>query len=74
MTRNRASFSSDGSGAGAAPLSLIHRNNCSNPMSMRVTAVSEDPNGLPLKALVSPCPLSFLMGWRAANGAKSKTE
>lgn len=73
MTRNRASFSSDGSGAGAAPLNLIHRNKVPNPVSMRVSARFEDPAGLPLEVLTAPCPLSFLMGWRAANGAKSKT-
>jgi hypothetical protein len=52
---------------------LIHRNKVPNPVSMRVSARFEDPAGLPLEVLTAPCPLSFLMGWRAANGAKSKT-
>lgn len=38
MKRNWASLSSHGSGAGASPLTLIHRNNCSNLVSMRVPA------------------------------------
>ena len=60
------------SGGGVAqPLYLIHRNKPSNPVSMRVTARFDAPEGLPLKTLGSPCPLSFLMGWRAAHGAKS---
>lgn len=60
------------SGGGVAqPLNLIHRNNCSNPVSMRLTARFDAPEGLPLQTLGAPCPLSFLMGWRAANGAKS---
>lgn len=49
------------------PLNLIHRTNCSNPMPMRLTARFDAPEGLPLKTLGAPCPLSFLMGWRAAN-------
>ena len=49
------------------PLNLIHRNKVPNPVSMRVTARFDAPEGLPLKALGAPCPLSFLMGWRAAN-------
>ena len=54
------------------PLNLIHRNKVPNPVSMRVTARFDAPEGLPLKTLGAPCPLSFLMGWRAAHGAKSK--
>ena len=54
------------------PLNLIHRNNCSNPMGMRVTARFEAEKGLPLECLTAPCPLSFLIGWRAGHGAKSK--
>ena len=53
------------------PLNLIHRNNCSNPMGMRVTARFEAEKGLPLECLTAPCPLSFLIGWRAGHGAKS---
>ena len=49
------------------PLNLIHRTNPSNPLPMRVTARFDAPEGLPLKTLGAPCPLSFLMGWRAAN-------
>ena len=49
------------------PLNLIHRTKPSNPMPMRVAARFDAPGGLPLKTLGSPCPLSFLMGWRAAN-------
>jgi len=62
-----------GSGFTPHPLNLIHRNKVPNPVSMRVSACFEDPAGLPLEVLTAPCPLSFLMGWRAANGAKSKT-
>ena len=54
------------------PLNLIHRNKVPNPVSMRVTARFDAPEGLPLKTLGARCPLSFLMGWRAAHGAKSK--
>ena len=53
------------------PLNLIHRNKVPNPVSMRVAARFDAPEGLPLKTLGAPCPLSFLMGWRAAHGAKS---
>lgn len=60
-------------GALAASLDLIHRNNCSKPVFMRVAARFDDPNGLPVQFLKAPCPLSFLMGWRAANGANSRT-
>lgn len=49
------------------PLNLIHRTNSPESMPMRVTARFDAPEGLPLKALGAPCPLSFLMGWRAAN-------
>lgn len=49
------------------PLNLIHRTKVPNPLPMRVTARFDAPEGLPLKALGAPCPLSFLMGWRAAN-------
>ena len=49
------------------PLNLIHRTKPSNPLPMRVTARFDAPEGLPLKTLGAPCPLSFLMGWRAAN-------
>ena len=49
------------------PLNLIHGNKPSNPLPMRVTARFDAPEGLPLKTLGAPCPLSFLMGWRAAN-------
>lgn len=62
-----------GSGFTLHPLNLIHRNKVPNPVSMRVSARFEDSAGLPLEVLTAPCPLSFLMGWRAANGAKSKT-
>ena len=55
-----------------SPLNLIHRNNCSNPMGMRVTARFEAEKGLPLECLTAPCPLSFLLGWRAGHGAKSE--
>lgn len=56
-----------------APLDLIHRNNCSKPVTMRVSERFEGGNPLPLSSLKAPCPLSFLMGWRASNGAKSRT-
>lgn len=57
-------------GARSGPLTLIHTNKVPNPAFMRVTAGFDAPKGLPLKTLGSPCPLSFLMGWRAANAAK----
>mgnify|MGYP003381749478 CR=1 FL=1 len=60
-------------GALAASLDLIHRNKVPTPVSMRVAARFDDPSGLPVQFLKAPCPLSFLMGWRAANGAKSRT-
>ena len=60
-------------GALAASLDLIHRNKVPNPVSMRVAARFNDSNGLPVQFLKAPCPLSFLMGWRAANGTKSRT-
>ena len=55
------------------PLNLIHRTKPSNPIGMRVTARFESEEGLPLGTLTARCPLSFLAGWRAANGAKYKT-
>lgn len=54
------------------PLNLIHRTNSPNPMGMRVTARFEAEKGLPLECLTAPCPLSFLLGWRAGHGAKSE--
>jgi hypothetical protein len=54
------------------PLNLIHRTKPSNPIGMRVTARFESEEGLPLGTLTARCPLSFLAGWRAANGAKYK--
>lgn len=56
-----------------ASLDLIHRNKVPSPVFMRVSDRFEDSNPLPAKSLEVPCPLSFLMGWRAANGAKSRT-
>lgn len=56
-----------------ASLDLIHRNKVPNPVSMRVSDRFEDANPLPPASLKAPCPLSFLMGWRAANGANSRT-
>lgn len=74
MKTEGAPLAGGGSGFAPHPLySLIHRNKVPNPVSMRVSARFEDPAGLPLEVLTAPCPLSFLMGWRAANGAKSKT-
>ena len=61
-----------GAGARRGSLNLIHRNNCSNPMGMRVTARFEAEKGLPLECLTARCPLSFLAGWRVGHGAKSK--
>ena len=58
-------------GSGGGSLNLIHRTNSPESMPMRVTARFDAPEGLPLKTLGAPCPLSFLMGWRAAHGAKS---
>ena len=50
------------------PLNLIHRTKPSNPLPMRVSAGF---GVLPKGTIAAPCPLSFLMGWRAANGAAS---
>lgn len=61
------------SGVQQAALDLIHRNKVPNPVFMRVAERFDDPNGLPIQFLRAPCPMSFLMGWRAANGAKSRT-
>ena len=61
-----------GDGARRGSLNLIHRTNSPNPMGMRVTARFEAEKGLPLECLKSPCMLSFLAGWRAGHGAKSK--
>ncbi len=72
MTSDRDVRSAPRSGGLPGPLNLIHRNKVPNPVSMRVTARFDAPEGLPLKTLGAPCPLSFLMGWRAAHGAKSK--
>ena len=58
-------------GGSSSPLNLIHRTNSPEPVFMRVSARFDAPEGLPLKTLGAPCPLSFLMGWRAAHGAKS---
>ena len=54
------------------PLNLIHRNKPSNALGMRVTARFESEKGIPLECLSAPCPLSFLLEWRAGYGAKSK--
>ena len=45
---------------------LIHRKNCSNPVSMRVSGRFEGPN-LPLWLLDAGCPaaVAWLAGWRA---------
>jgi hypothetical protein len=42
-------------------------------MAMRVTAVFRDEKGLPPELLKVRCLSSFLMGWRAANAAMSKS-
>ena len=54
-----------------SPLNLIHRTKVPNPIGMRVTARFSAPEGLPPELLKVRCLTSFLMGWRAANGAKS---
>lgn len=71
MTREGAPLCGGASRVQPDPLNLIHRNNSPEPISMRVTARFDAPEGLPLRTLAAPCPLSFLMGWRAAHGAKS---
>lgn len=71
MTREGAPLCGGASRVQPDPLNLIHRTNSPESMPMRVTARFDAPEGLPLKALGAPCPLSFLMGWRAAHGAKS---
>ena len=52
---------------------LIHRNNCSNPVSMRVTARFDLPEGVDLATVQNTLnfalgPLGFLMQKRAKNG------
>lgn len=71
MTREGAPLCGGASRVQADPLNLIHRTNSPEPVFMRVSARFDAPEGLPLKTLGAPCPLSFLMGWRAAHGAKS---
>ena len=56
-----------------SPLNLIHRTKPSKPLGMRVSARFEDGKGIPLGTLTARCPLSFLAGWRAANGANYKS-
>lgn len=71
MTREGAPLCGGASRVMPDPLNLIHRTNSPEPVFMRVSARFDAPEGLPLKTLGAPCPLSFLMGWRAAHGAKS---
>jgi hypothetical protein len=71
MTREGAPLCGGASRVQPDPLNLIHRTNSPEPVFMRVSARFDAPEGLPLKTLGAPCPLSFLMGWRAAHGAKS---
>ena len=71
MTREGAPLCWGASRVQPDPLNLIHRPNSPEPVFMRVSARFDAPEGLPLKTLGAPCPLSFLMGWRAAHGAKS---
>ena len=53
----------------SGPLNLIHRNNSPKPVSMRVP---EGLGTLPQGTLQASCPLSFLMGWRAANAQSTR--
>lgn len=71
MTREGAPLCGGASRVQPDSLNLIHRTNSPEPVFMRVSARFDAPEGLPLKTLGAPCPLSFLMGWRAAHGAKS---
>lgn len=71
MTREGAPLCGGASRVQPDLLNLIHRTNSPEPVFMRVSARFDAPEGLPLKTLGAPCPLSFLMGWRAAHGAKS---
>ena len=71
MTREGAPLCGGASRVQPDPLNLLHRTNSHETMTMRVTARFDAPEGLPLKTLGAPCPLVFLMGWRAAHGAKS---
>ena len=71
MTREGAPLCGGASRVQPDPLNLIHRTNSPEPVFMRVSARFDAPEGLPRKTLGAPCPLSFLMGWRAAHGAKS---
>ena len=61
-----------GDGARRGSLNLIHRTKVPNPIGMRVSSRFEAEKGLPLEFLTARCPLSFLAGWRAGHGAKSK--
>lgn len=60
-------------GGWRSSLDLIHRNKSPNPVFMRVSGRFDAAEGLPVQALRASCPLSFLMGWRAANAAKSES-
>ena len=55
------------------PHNLIHRNKVPNPIDMRVSSRFDCVEGLPPELLKVRCVSSFLMGWRAANGAMSKS-
>ena len=57
----------------SGPLNLIHRNKVPNPIGMRVSSRFDCIEGLPPELLKVRCVSSFLMGWRAANGAMSKS-
>ena len=71
MTRPGAQAQRAPGGVSSGPLNLIHRTKVPNPIGMRVTARFSAPEGLPPELLKVRCLTSFLMGWRAANGAKS---
>lgn len=59
-------------GGAAASLNLIHTNNSPNPAAMRVAARFEPDKALGLSPLTDrAATVAWLMGWRAAHGAKS---
>lgn len=57
--RRGAPLAGSVAGVQKTPLNLIHRNNCSNPVSMRVSARFDCPEGVPFSALVDAMKLPF---------------
>ncbi len=55
------------------PQDLIHTNYSPKPLFMRVSSVFEVQETPMQQAIKSPCPVSFLIGWRAAHGVQTTT-